>query len=407
MNLLRRLYDQSSPKKAKTTQYGDEEPKDNQVHNATSTVKNWLCPYGPERINETYRLCNIMEPVRIDRKWFELIEASNLTWGFISSAEMLDLLRDERHRWNRIMLPSYSPAFFELLHLHPCEELRLEFDNAVLTHADFLNIAKCTDLRLLDMGPMNVHLRDLCVLQHLPKLEKIIFCIDESAFAWIDALRLFPKLTVLPINASEDCEVDCPTYPFAENVMAEALSYINSRQETIRELHLSVTMGPIVLATLGHLKHVESIVIKDFMDEHTGCDLYLLFMSPNIQKSVRHLYLSHIDLDARALTQLPKFRELRLIDFRGVRISTDALLALIYANAEHLESLTVSYCHAVGDAVLEGVASCERLRQVEIWGTAVTTGSVEQYRKAKRPNWQILFHKAPIYAKNSLITGSD
>ena len=397
MYLFQRLLGEFPAKEAKIEQTHHEEPHDSPIRTHSSarpaTEKNWLCPYGPERIDEALRFSNIAVPERIEFKMTELADASNLTWAPISLAAVLALMRGKKQQWDRITLPSYDPVFFELLRLHPCEELRLEFEDVVLTRADVLNIGKCTALRLFDMGSNSVSAEDLRFLQNLPKLEKLMYDRRASAFSCIEALQKFQMLTMLPVNASGLCSLNSPGYPFADNEMTKALSSVLARKDTIRELHLSITVGPTVFDVLGQLTQLESIFVEGSMKYQTESDLNLLFMSPNVQMSVRYMHLSHMDVHASVLPHLPKFKNLRSIDVRCVNISITALLALLRASADHLEALTISHCRAVGDALLDGIACCKKLQLVEIYETAVTAEAVEKYRKAKQPFWQNLVHK--------------
>ena len=132
-----------------------------------SMEKNWLCPYRPDCIDEKHRFSNIMKPVCIENKWYEKMDASNSEWEHILRSEILDLLRDDKWQWDRIVMPIYSPDLLELLHLHPCEELYLDFDPVTLSSADVRNIAKCTSLRLLNMGCNEISTADIGALHHL------------------------------------------------------------------------------------------------------------------------------------------------------------------------------------------------------------------------------------------------
>ena len=213
---------------------------------------------------------------------------------------------------------------------------------------------------------------------------------------------------MLQINSSHFCPLEIPSFPFEENEIAEALSCISDNNNAIRELCIGITLGPVLLLVLGQLTKVESIFVENSEIEYTGFDLQFLFMSPSLHKSVRHMHLSHSHFGAMVLSHLPKFTKLQTIDLRGMDISTDTLLALLRANADHLEALTVSHCRAVDDTLLEGVARCKCLKVAEILDTAVTAGAVERYKKAKRPNWQILVHREfLVRAKNSQNTQNE
>ena len=410
MNLLKRLFDQPPPKKIKTVQANHEEPQDYRMRfvSRLSMENNWLCPYGPDRIDETHRFSNIVQPVCIKNKWYDMMDASNFEWEHIPLSEILDLLRDDKWQWDRIIVPVYSSEIFDLLHLHPCEELYLDFNLVTLSSADVRNIAKCTSLRLLNMGCNHISTADIGALSHLSNLSKFSYDISESPFSCLEALRQLPGLTMLQINSSYSCPVNSPSFPFEENEIVETLSCISESNDSIRELYIGITLGPVVLPVLGQLTNIESIFVENSEIRYTGFDLQFLFMSPSLHKSVRNIHLSHTQFGGSVVSHLPKFTKLQTIDLRGVDISTDTLLALLRANADHLEALTVSLCRAVDDTLLEGVARCKCLKVAEILDTAVTAGAVERYKKAKRPNWQILVHREfLVRAKNSQNTQNE
>ena len=356
--------------------------------------KKWLCAYGADLIDETHRISNMVAPLCIEEKRSEICCQSGYTWDSISDAQVLALLRDEKQQWDRINLPMYDPEFFEYLHLHPCEELRFDFGLEELSHEDFLHIAKCKDLRLIDMCVNDVDVEDVKALKQLPKLSKIVFDRNRDLLKCFQDLEEFPHLDLLQINGSHDCDLESPAFPFEDKDLHGALSYLSSKKHTTRHLHITTTLGPIVFAALGQFTQVESIYVQNIESlSYTGFDLYVLFMSPSIQKSVRHLHLHNTKFDEEALLHLAKFQNLVSIDFGGLEATTEEVVAIINTSAEKLQSLTLRFCRKVGDGVLEAIAGCNKLRNAVVWETAVSAKAIEKYRKTKRPNWGALEYK--------------
>ena len=356
--------------------------------------KKWMCDYGADVIDETHRLSNIVAPLCIEEKSYELYRQSGGTWDSISDEEIIKLLSDETQQWDRIILPVYNPKFFKFIHLHPCEELRFGFDSEELSYEDSLHIAKCKDLRLIDVGFNDVEAEDVQALKQLPNLSKIIYHGSGDLLKCFKVLQEFPHLDLLQIYGSDDCDLESPAFPFKDEDLHTALSYLSSKKHTTRHLHITITIGPVVLAALGQFTEIQSLYIEDVSALlYTGFDLYLLFMSTNLQKSVRHLHLHNITFDEDALSHLAKFHNLVSIDCNGLNVSTEDLKAIIRANADRLQSLTIVKCRHVGDGLLDAISICEKLGWANISGTAVSARAIDIYRKAKRPNWGNLQYK--------------
>ena len=376
--------------------------------------KKWLCPWGAELVDETHRLSNMLPPVGFGpneghprSQWS--LTATGINGGDLSAEDILDLLSDERQQWDRIIFHEFDPQFLEHLHLHPCEELlfSLEF---TLRHerSDFENIAKCKTLRLIDLHFNEYDLEDMRLLERLPNLEKLVSNLGAHAMTCFNALKHFPHLAMLQMNASNHTNINYPSFPFQPVELTDALSYISDRKDTIHHLYITITVGSVVLATLGSLKNVESIFVEDMSAiSYTGFDLYLLFMSPNLQKSVRHLQFNCTKFDKNALSHLAKFTNLRSIDFRGLGISTRHMCRIIEANADNLQSLSLFGCCRIKDALLDSISRCKSLRSIDILETGVTAEAIEKYKEAKRPFWQVLTYSASEYTSLLWATGKD
>ena len=369
--------------------------------------KKWLCPWGPELVDETHRLMHTMPPVCIQRK-------DRREWmRNISAAKIHDLLSDEKQQWDRITLRSYYDDSLDFLHLHPCEELRLLGGFDVIEREDFEAIVKCTSLRLIDLDYGDFNPEDLRLLESLPNLEKIVSR-GGHAMCVFDFLEHFQHLTMLQLSTADsrlNDDMCSPVYPFVAGEVSDALSYISARNDTIRHLHLSTIVGPIAFTALGLLKNVESIFLEDVKGlMGDDFDIYFLFMSPNMQQSVRHLYFHCTRFDKKSLSHLAKFRNLQSIYFDALGLSTKHVCRIIRASADTLRSVTIAGCSKVGDALLEAIAGCKRLRNIDILETGVTVEAIEKYKEAKRPFWQVLTYKARRYAPrdtDSSISSSD
>ena len=364
--------------------------------------KKWLCTWGesPEYIDETHRVSNIFQPICIEQKYTKIGRESNYTRHDRPFEEFFPLLSDPTQRWQRIILPAYHPEYFEVLHLHPCEELRLNFDRCdfdKLTHADLENIAKCKTLRIFDMEGTDALPDDMAVLQKLPQLQKIMYSKIGDAYECVKSLMQVPQATTIQINTgSNDCYYDSHAYPFEDHELAGALSYITDRKDTAKEIYLYVTIGPIIMATLAQCTKVESISVLEVDPQGEDKHMYLMFMSPTLQRSVRHLRFGYSNMSSQSLYYLSKFTNLLSIEMDSMYVSTSELLPIIRANAAHLHTLILWECQYIDAKLLDIVAECKNLRVVDIGGTKITRSAIEKYKKDKRPNWHALKYTEPV-----------
>ena len=199
-----------------------------------SKKKKWLCTWGPEFIDETHRISNTHPPICIEQKGRKLSSAGS----YVLCKDFFKLLSDPTQRWERIFLPEYHPDYLELLHLHPCEELRLTFDlddHSALTREELEKIARCKTLRLLDMERCKARPDDIVALQKLPKLEKVISSRVQDAFGCLKSLAQLPQTNSIQINSGGfRCSSASPAYPFQDHALADALTSLliaNIRQK--------------------------------------------------------------------------------------------------------------------------------------------------------------------------------
>ena len=350
--------------------------------------KKWLCKWGSMRIDETSRLSSFTAPVCTLKYFDELAIHSESESRDIDDEGILELLKDPRQRFDRITLTEYDPEILKLLHLHPCEELRLKFEGEALSSADMENIAKCTNLRVFDMDWNTISPEDVPLLKKLPNLHDFVYDEIEEAYPVFKTLMQFPQRTTIQINSSLTHNFHIPTYPFRDCELAEVLAYITERKDTTRNLYLSDAVGPIVSATLGQCTGIESVMVTGD-NERPEDYLYLLLISPLLHKTVQHFYMR----ETHVLHYLPAFTNLRSIEIHSSEESTSAIVPVLVANAEHLLSLTVWGCRHIGNGILEGIARCKRLRSVFIGESCVTAEAIRKYRAAKRPNWQVLVYE--------------
>ena len=354
--------------------------------------RKWLCEWGPARIDETHRQSCLTAPLctrmYIYAYFDELIMQPDSEPLDISGEEILELLKDPGQRFDRIMLTVYDGEIFQFLHLHPCEELRLMFTGKTLSRADVENIAKCTSLRVFEMGRNTISSEDMSILTKLPNLQEFVYNGMKEAYPVFKALMQLPQCTTIQINSWGRRNDNIPTYPFQECELAEILAYITERKDTTRNLCLTDNIGPIVSAALGQCTGIESIMISGYEPPEDYSNLLLI--SPLLHKTVQHFCMKE---NAAVLHYLPAFTNLRSIEIHYTEGSADDIVPVLLANADHLLSLTLWDCHHVGDALLEGIAKCKRLLNVFIGDSGVTAEAIRKYRAAKRPNWQVLLYE--------------
>ena len=348
----------------------------------------WLCPWGPDFVDESLRPPSAYLPKCIEQKSIG---------QFLGGAESLahetlrDLLSDPSQHWDRIILARYDPEYFQFLHLHPCQEIWLEFDDVQLTLGDMLNIAKCKDLRLFDMGFSQASTEGIRALANLPNLKQVVF--DETAYAFpcIKALMELPWLTLLQINEPDSNDYDRFFCPFMWDQIDTVARYLKYQTERAREIQISGACGRFVLSYLGKFSHVRSISIEDTAIEVS--DMEFLFKHKNLHKTVRHISLSWTNIGPGVASSLSMFTNLLWLEFEFLLASSDRIAPVILANADNLLTLSICRCRNVGDGILDVIAACKRLQVVDLDEVGVSLEAVENYRAAQRPNWDKLKYR--------------
>ena len=351
----------------------------------------WLCEWGPEIVDESLRPPSATLPTCIDQKSKDQRLARQKP---LTDDEFLALLSDSSQQWDRIILSEYESAYFALLHLHPCQELWLDFFECELSLEDMENIAKCTNLRIFGMGLNQAPFQGVLALRSLPNLRQVVY--DETAhpLPCIEALSELPQVTLIAIRPmmNED-DFHRYTTPFSLSEIDKALAYIRDRWHTARQIRLSVSIGPLVFVSLCLCTHLTTICIEDveMMEEN---DLSLLFEGPALHKTVRHIRLWSAGICPETASYLALYTNLLWLDFSSFDATADAIVPVILANAKHLQSLRIAYCNNVGDEILDAIAQCKSLQHVCLYNTGVRPEAYEAYRDGKRPNWEVLtFHK--------------
>ena len=131
----------------------------------------WLCKWGPEIIDEINRSPSTEPDEFIEQKSRDIFMQerwNEIRYRLELKDQVLALLQDTTQNWDRIILEAYDPRYFPYLHLHPCEEIRLDFEKEELSQEDIQNIAKCQNLRVLDLGINKFPFRSVQALRHLP-----------------------------------------------------------------------------------------------------------------------------------------------------------------------------------------------------------------------------------------------
>ena len=85
---------------------------------------------------------------------------------------------------------------------------------------------------------------DMSALQRLPQLQKVILGKKMEAMECIKALVQLPHTTSIQINSSSNgSPFISQMFPFADNEIESALSFISDRRNTALEIYLYVTIG--------------------------------------------------------------------------------------------------------------------------------------------------------------------
>ena len=90
----------------------------------------WLCEWGPEIVDESLRPPSASLPDLISEKSTAHDPSRS---NSLMHEDIVAFLRDPSQHWDRIMLRWYDPEYLEYLHLHPCQELYMEFEEIQLT----------------------------------------------------------------------------------------------------------------------------------------------------------------------------------------------------------------------------------------------------------------------------------
>ena len=347
----------------------------------------WLCNWGPEIIDEINRAPSTEPGEFIEQKSRDIAIQERWNEESLPNDQVLALLQDTTQNWDRIILEAYDPRYFPYLHLHPCEEIRLDFEKEKLSQEDIQNIAKCQNLRVLDLGINKFPFRSVQALRHLPDFN--ILNIDQFShpMATIRTLKRFPRLTTLAIHDAED---------FSPEELPQILSFINDRRASARELFILFTRGGSdVYRAFAKCTQVRSIYL-DEMDTMEDNNVHVLFSSPLIQQSVRHVRMG-VNAGPRAFCLLAKFSNIRWLDICNTEITSAEVSAIVRANVHHLCTLVIFRCYSVDDAILEAIARCRSLHFVGLEETSVSPRAVEAYKASQRSNWQAIAYKERTY----------
>ena len=334
----------------------------------------WLCFWGPEIIDESSRPPSTSEPRCIQEKERTAIEEIRLD-------QIRSLLQDSEQNWDRISLDLCDSSFFKFLHLHPCEELRFTFLMDSLSQKSIRNIAKCANLRVIDMGSTIVPSDLMLALRRLPNLKILMNSRRDHPVESFRTNINFPLVTNIPVI---DLERGSP-----EDV-SEMLSSIHSRRNTARQIHLKRTPKREIIEALAQCTQVQSIQIDGFSELYEN-DYHILFASSNLQKTVQHICIDEEYVGQRAFHFLQKFTNLNWLEFYNMGTITATYIAsIVRANAHHLYTLTISNCYNVGDSLLDAISICKSLHSIDIIETGVTPEAIARYCETKKPNWQDL-----------------
>ena len=142
----------------------------------------------------------------------------------------------------------------------------------------------------------------------------------------IRTLKCFPRLTTLAIHDAED---------FSPEELPQILSFIHDRRASARELYILFTQGGSdIYRAFAKCTQVRSIYL-DEMDTMEDNNVHVLFSSPLIQQSVRHVRMG-VNAGPRAFCLLTKCSNIRWLDICHTKITSAEVSSIIRANVHHL-----------------------------------------------------------------------
>ena len=230
---------------------------------------------------------------------------------------------------------------------------------------------------------------------NLPRLQNFThFSSHYFAEPLFKFLRAKPSITWLYIDR---------THVFYEaDIFAIFASLIDARSQCLYHVEVDCTLPASIAHTLSRCTSLRSIF---FSDRYAMSDesFRTVFSSPAVQKSVHSIrVINSMPINACTLAIKARCTKLRCINLAYTGARSYTLSTLIRSNAQHLCSLILRGCESVDYPILEALAYCRCLRNVELNSTAVSGKAVQAYIRAKRPNWKVIVHDEGLFSHPGL-----
>ena len=343
----------------------------------------WLLPWGTEVTDITNRSPDCAAPdAYLKDMYLRIIEEPDCK-NQLSKDAITEYLKDFKQHFDGIILPFHEPSHFTLLHLHPCEELILKFEEKSLSLEDMTNIAKCKNLRSLSLNCNKISKNSMKQIQRLPNLAHVYHDHMDREMVFVQEVCHIPSvsmLTITELNVMEEADIQA------------IVSLVNTRRDRISHVYLSCTLPATLADALGRCTNLKSIFFEDYFGA-SDVHVQALLSSPSVQRSlqsIRVLYTHSIGADAFAL--MAKCANLRWLLLEGLHITAADIIPIIQANAHHMSSVICRSCQSIDSSILDAIACCRSLHYADLDRTGVTAEAMQEYRAAKRPNWEVISH---------------
>ena len=345
----------------------------------------WLCPWGGEYVAEFDRdeSCypqSIRTRIHHVGDIYDVHPAGlPLTQPTVQRA-----IEDTAARWERVVIVRHRLECLENLHRHPCEELHIL--HSTMRFSDIQRIVKCQSLRVLTLQKTkvtNVMLQMLHALKNLTTL--VVYNEKPHIPRYFSKFSQFERLESIDVIDSDADRMLMPSE------VSDTVKFLEDRRDKLRSVNFHFPMEPAIAAALGKCTQLEVVNLSS--PENNDYELEAFFASATAQRTVRVLRLAWTEITGYSCRYLAQFRNLRTLDFAFVKyLQTGYLAAILLRNAAHIEDVNVCDCK-ISDEILEVVAQCRVLSQIDLRDTKVTRAAIEEYKRLKRPN-----HEAIVYS---------
>ena len=336
----------------------------------------WLFPWGVEVIDPSRRPPESLPPETFLTRARAPLRIQNLPID-----EFTSLLSDSKEQWDGVLFEIYEPSHFELLHLHPCEEVICTFSHQLISREDMENLAKCRNLRNLSLGNNAVAIRSLKAIRDFPNLQHFTYFFrHQSAAPLFQFLHAKSSISMLTIHEAHVYTASCARY---------IAFLVNARSDRICHIDLQCALPISIARALSLCANLKGISVMNFQESHED-GLQLVLSSPSVQKSLQSIRIScEMPISLTTFALMARCTNLRWLSLMSPGAYVCTIGPLIRVNAKHLCALNLHGC-VVNDTILTAIARCKCLRFIGLDLPSAIVDSVLAYLKANRLIWMII-----------------